>query len=67
MGQIRKRGRVYWIRYYSAGRRIEESAGTAKYDEARDLLRTRDGDISKGVPVTAGIHEADLRCGRGRR
>jgi integrase len=53
MGQIRKRGRVYWIRYYSAGRRIEESAGTAKYDEARDLLRTREGDISKGVPVTA--------------
>jgi integrase len=53
MGQIRKRGKVYWIRYYSAGRRIEESTGTSKYDDARDLLRTREGDISKGVPVTA--------------
>lgn len=39
MGQFRKRGAVYWIRYYSGGRRIEESAGTNKYDEARELLR----------------------------
>ena len=53
MGQIRKRGSVYWIRYYRNGQRIEESAGTTKYDEARDLLRDREGDISKGVPITA--------------
>ena len=26
MGQIRKRGKVYWIRYYRNGQRIEESA-----------------------------------------
>jgi len=53
MGQIRKRGNVYWIRYYSNGRRIEESADTGKWEVARDLLRDREGDISKGVPVTA--------------
>jgi integrase len=53
MGQIRKRGGVYWIRYYNNGRRIEESARTSKHEEARDLLRLREGDISKGVPVTA--------------
>lgn len=53
MGQLRKRGGVWWIRYYRNGKRLEESAGTSKHDEARDLLRTREGDISKGVPITA--------------
>lgn len=53
MGQIRKRGEVYWIRYYRNGKRIEESVGSGKHEEARDLLRTREGDISKGVPITA--------------
>jgi integrase len=53
MGQIRKRGGVYWIRYYRNGERLEESAHTGKFEDARDLLRTREGDISKGVPLTA--------------
>ncbi len=52
MGHIRKRGNVYWIRYYSSGKRIEESAGSGKYGDARELLRTREGDIARGVPVT---------------
>jgi hypothetical protein len=53
MGQIRKRGVFYQIRYYRNGQRIEESTGKTRYDEARDLLRDREGDISKGVPITA--------------
>lgn len=53
MGQIRKRGGVYWIRYYRAGVRHEESAGSNKWEVARDLLRDREGDISKGLPVSA--------------
>jgi hypothetical protein len=53
MGQIRKRGRIYWIRYYRNGQRIEESADTKVYDEARTLLKDREGDIAKGVPITA--------------
>ena len=53
MGQIRKRGGFYQIRYYRNGQRIEESTGLAKYDEARTLLKDREGDISKGVPITA--------------
>ena len=55
MGQVRKRGGVYWIRYYRNGKRIEESARTDKWEEARDLLRTREGDIAKGAPLTAKI------------
>jgi hypothetical protein len=53
MGQIRKRGAYYQIRYYRNGQRIEESTGLTKYDEARDLLKTREGDIAKGAPITA--------------
>ncbi len=53
MGQIRKRGRIYWIRYYRNGQRIEESAETKKWEDARDLLREREGAIAKGIPVTA--------------
>jgi len=55
MGEIRKRGDVYWIRYYRNGRRIEESAKTDKYDGARELLKQREGDVSKGMPLTARI------------
>jgi integrase len=53
MGQIRKRGAFYQLRYYRQGRRIEESTKLTKWEEARDLLRDREGDISKGVPITA--------------
>jgi len=53
MGQLRKRGKFYQLRYYRNGQRIEESTKLTKYDDARDLLRDREGDISKGVPVTA--------------
>jgi integrase len=53
MGQIRKRGKVYQIRYYRNGSRIEETTEFTKYEDARDLLRDRENDISKGVAVTA--------------
>src|SRR4029450_4719328 len=53
MGQIRKRGKFYQIRYYRNGQRIEETTEHTKYDDARELLRNREGDISKGVLVTA--------------
>jgi hypothetical protein len=55
MGELRKRGSVWWLRYYRNGRRFEESAWTDKCEVARDLLRTREGDIAKGVPVSAKI------------
>lgn len=51
MGQLRKRWNTWWIRYYRNGQRIEESAGH-DYEEARTTLRTREGAIAKGVPVT---------------
>jgi integrase len=53
MGQIRKRGKFYQIRYYRNGQRIEESTGLTKHEEARSLLKQREAAIDKGVPITA--------------
>jgi integrase len=55
MGEIRRRGRIYWIRYYRAGRRYEESAHSDKRADAVELLKIREGDIAKGMPVSANI------------
>jgi integrase len=55
MGEVRRRGRIYWIRYYRDGRRFEESARTDKFEAARDLLKVREGDIAKGAAMTAKV------------
>lgn len=55
MGQLRKRGNVWWIRYYRNGRRHEESSGSTRKGVAADLLKVREGDIAKGLPVTARV------------
>jgi integrase len=52
MGQLRKRGGVWWIRYYKHGRRLEESAHTDKKETARELLKSREGDVADGRPVS---------------
>jgi integrase len=52
MGELRQRGRIWWMRYYRNGQRFEESARTTKYEEARDQLRMKEGEIAKGVPVS---------------
>jgi integrase len=51
MGELRKRWKTWWIRYYRDGQRIEEPAGH-DYEEARRLLKNREGAIAKGTPIT---------------
>lgn len=53
MGELRQRGRIWWIRYYRGGVRHEESSGSSKKGVALALLQTREGDIAKGLPVTS--------------
>lgn len=55
MGELRLRGRVWWVRYYRDGRRFEESSGSAKEGDARRLLRLREGDVERGLPVSPKI------------
>ncbi len=47
------RGRVWWIRWYRDGRRHEESSGSEKRGVAQALLRTREGAVANGEPITA--------------
>jgi integrase len=55
MGQVKKRGRIWWVRYYRDGRRFEESARSEKRDDAVRLLKVREGDVARGLPVTPKI------------
>ena len=55
MGQLRKRGNIWWLRYYRAGRRYEESSGSTRKSDAERLLRIREGDVARGIPVTSKV------------
>src|SRR5258708_7941943 len=55
MGELKRRGQIWWIRYYRDGRRFEESSRSAKEGNARRLLRLREGDIERGLPVSPKI------------
>src|SRR5688572_2293940 len=55
MGELRKRGGIWQLRYYRNGVRQEESSHSKNKELARDLLRTREGAIAGGIPVTAKI------------
>lgn len=54
MGELKLRGRIWWIRYYRNGRRFEESAGSQRKGR-RAALRLREGDIARGLPVSPKI------------
>src|SRR5262249_30131443 len=55
MGEVKRRGRIWWIRYYRDGRRFEESSESERYTDAVDLLKSREGEIVRGVPVSPKI------------
>lgn len=48
MGSIYKRGGVYWLKYYRNGKPYRESSKTNKENEAKRLLKKREGEISEG-------------------
>jgi integrase len=39
----------YWIKYYIEGRPIQESTKTVDRDEAKRLLKEKEGDVAKGL------------------
>lgn len=55
MGMLYKRGQVFWIKYYSAGRPIRESTGTTKQKEAERFLKDREGRVAMGAPALPKI------------
>ena len=59
MGSVfRQKGRSAWmIKYYRDGKAIYESSGTDIKDDAKTVLRLREGAIAKGVPLTAKANQ----------
>lgn len=57
----RKDSRFYWISPWIDGRQVPQSSGTADYYEAWDKLRTLEGKIAEGVPITAHTGRALVR------
>ena len=50
MGELRRRGRIWWLRYYRAGQRHEESSHSDKKQVAIDLLKIRVRGCREGHP-----------------
>ena len=45
---------VWWIQYYSRGRKIRESTESADYGEAKDRLKKREGEaVDNQVPTVS--------------
>jgi len=45
-------GATWWIKYYRCGVPMRESSGSEKEGVAKSLLRQREADIDRGVPIT---------------
>ena len=56
MGMIYKRGAVWWVKYYRNGRSMRESTGSTKESDAKRLLKIREGDIERGLPVNPKLN-----------
>jgi len=57
MGMVyRLKDRNNWmLKYYRDGKPIVESSGTGDKTAAKKLLRNRETDIDRGLPVTAKV------------
>ncbi len=51
MGQLYKRGARWWIKYYVNGRPVRESTGTDGKEQARRMLKGREGAAATGAPI----------------
>jgi integrase len=52
---VYRRGKTFWLKYYRDGVPIRESAETTKEGEARKLLKRREGDVERGVPLSPKV------------
>jgi hypothetical protein len=60
MGMIYKRGEIFWVKYYCAGRPIRESARTAKPSVATKLLHDREGRVEMGAPILPKVQKTTV-------
>ena len=46
---------IWWVKYYRNGKSYRESSGSRKQSDAKHLLKLREGDIARGVPITPKV------------
>jgi integrase len=65
LGSLFQRGRIWWICYYSNGRRLRESSNSEKETVAVKLLKRRLADAASGKPIGPEVERTTLRdlCG----
>ena len=47
--------KTYWIKYYRNGKAERENAHTSDFAAAKRLLQSREGDVARGIPVSANL------------
>ncbi len=55
-----KESPTLWIKYFRDGKPMRESANTDKESEAKRLLKLREGDVARGVPITPKVGRVKL-------
>jgi hypothetical protein len=57
MGSIYKQkgSNHWWIKYYRNGCPIRETTESTKESEAIRILKLREGDVARGVPLTTSV------------
>ncbi len=53
-GEVRE-SKTYWIKYYRRGEAQRENTHSADFTTAKRLLQSREGDIARGLPISANI------------
>jgi integrase len=53
MGTIYKRGDVWWVKVYQHGKPLYESSKSDSYEVAKRLMQRLEGDVARGVRITA--------------
>ncbi len=48
---LRQGSKKYWIKYVQHGRVIRESTESKNIADARRMLKTREGDVVRGIPI----------------
>lgn len=61
MGTVYKRGNVWWIRYRQNGKNVFESSKSGKKSVANELLKSREGDITKGIEPNRAYDKTKYR------
>jgi integrase len=57
MARIYKRGNMYWIQYYRAGKYYRESSGSEKLSDAKKIAKSREAEMAQGKFVNLKIEK----------